>query len=110
MLVGRRLQLRSWLSCLVKMSQESHCQDSVPGCSCHGQESEGAPVSVSSGRKSGHDLVLSYLPEFVAKTESPSNPIPRTFILKPLVDFAHNLENELLLCPVRALKIYLERT
>ena len=58
---------------------------------------------------SGRDLVLSYVPEFVAKTESPSNPIPRTFLLKSLADFAANLEDELLLCPVRALSIYLER-
>ena len=46
----------------------------------------------------------------MAKTESPSNPIPRTFLLKSLEDFAANLEDELLLCPVRAVSIYLERT
>ena len=60
--------------------------------------------------RSGRDLLLSYSPEFVAKTESETNPIPRTFVLKSLSDFAANLDEELLLCPVRALKHYLLRT
>ena len=55
---------------------------------------------------SGDDLVLS-LPFFVAKTESPSNPLPRSFSLKALSDFAHGLEESSLLCPVR---IYLCKT
>ena len=58
----------------------------------------------------GEDLVLSYLPSFVAKTESPSNPIHRSFRLKSLKDFAGDLEEGSLLCPVRALRIYLEKT
>ena len=54
-------------------------------------------------------MVLSYLPEFVAKTESISNPLPRSFVLKSLKDFVGDLKEELLLCPVRALSIYLSR-
>ena len=59
---------------------------------------------------SGDDLVLSYLPFFVAKTESPSNPLRRSFRPKALSDLAHGLEEGSLLCPVRALRIYLRRT
>ena len=54
----------------------------------------------------GEDLVLSYLQSFIAKTESISNPIPRPFPLKSLKDFAGDLPEDLLLCPVRALKLY----
>ena len=43
--------------------------------------------------QSSRDLLLSYSPEFVAKTESESNPIPRSFILKSLSDFAANLDD-----------------
>ena len=60
--------------------------------------------------KEGSDLVLSYLPEFLAKTESASNQLPRSFPLKSLGDFVGELQEELLLCPVRALSIYLKRT
>ena len=59
--------------------------------------------------RQGIDLVLSFLPEFVAKTESDSNPIPRHFKVKALSDFAAGLE-ESKLCPVRALEIYIEKT
>ena len=58
----------------------------------------------------GGDMSLAYLPGFVAKTESASNPLPRSFLLKSLRDFVGNLEEEYLLCPVRALKFYLDRT
>ena len=58
----------------------------------------------------GIDLSLSYIPEFVAKTESPSNPVPRHLTIKSLSEFAAGLEEELLLCPVRAINCYLERT
>ena len=58
----------------------------------------------------GRDLILSYLPIFIAKTESVSNPLPRTFKLLSLSDFAFGLEEGSLLCPVRALSIYLKRT
>ena len=59
---------------------------------------------------SGDDIYLSYVPEFRAKTESESNPLPRSFVVRSLKEFVGNLEDELLLCPVRALKIYLKRT
>ena len=53
---------------------------------------------------------LSYVPEFVAKTESALNPLPRSFVVQSLDDFAAGLDEELLLCPVRALREYLKRT
>ena len=59
---------------------------------------------------SGNDAYLTFLPEFRAKTESEANPLPRFFPLRALNDFVGNDPDELLLCPVRALKIYLERT
>ena len=59
---------------------------------------------------SGEDIFLSYLPEFLAKSESEANPLPRSFSVKSLNAFVGNLEDELLLCPVRALRLYLERT
>ena len=48
---------------------------------------------------------LSYVPEFVAKTESALRPLPRSF-----GDFAAGMPEDLLLCPVRALSAYLDRT
>ena len=47
---------------------------------------------------------------FVAKTESLSNPLPCSFLVASLSDFAAGLDDKLLLCPVRALRIYLART
>ena len=58
----------------------------------------------------GGDACLSYVPEFVAKSESLSHSIPRSFLLKALSDFAAVLDVDLLLCPVRALRIYPDRT
>ena len=58
----------------------------------------------------GSDACLSYVPEFVAKSESLSRSIPRSFLVKSLSDFAAGLDDDLLLCPVRALRIYLDRT
>ena len=55
--------------------------------------------------KSGADLFLSYLPEFQAKAESETCPLPRS-----LGDFVGDLMEELLLCPVHALRVYLSRT
>ena len=56
------------------------------------------------------DACFSYVPEFVTKTESLSNLLPRSFLVDSLSDFAAGLEDELLLCPVRALRLYLDRT
>ena len=56
----------------------------------------------------GKDLSLSYLPEFVAKTEPERNPLPQFFVVKSLEDFVGELPEDRLLCPVRAVCIYLE--
>ena len=56
------------------------------------------------------DACLSYVPQFVAKSESLTRSIPRSFLVKSLSDFAAGLDDDLLLCPVRALCIYLDRT
>ena len=59
---------------------------------------------------SGDDLFLSYLPEFRAKTETSVRPLPHSFLVRSLRDFVGSLPDELLLCPVRALRLYLTRT
>ena len=58
---------------------------------------------------SGSDIYISYLPEFRAKTESSANPLPCSFCARSLSDFVGALPDELLLCPVRALRLYLFR-
>ena len=58
----------------------------------------------------GGDMALSYLPYFVAKTETPTNPLPREFVLISLSDSVGLDDEERLLCPVRALRLYLHRT
>ena len=58
----------------------------------------------------GGDACLSYIPQFVAKSESLTRSIPRSFLVKSLSDFAAGLDDDLFLCPVRALRIYLQRT
>ena len=58
----------------------------------------------------GSNACLSYVPQFVAKSESLTHSIPRSFLVKSLSDFAAGLDEDLLLCPVRALRIYLDRT
>ena len=55
------------------------------------------------------DACLSYVPQFVAKSESLTRSIPRSFLVRSLSDFAAGLDDDLLLCPVRALRIYLDR-
>ena len=55
-------------------------------------------------------MFFSYLPEFRAKTESSVNPLPRSFCVRSLADFVGDLPEELLLCPVRALRHYISRT
>ena len=59
---------------------------------------------------SGSDAFFSYLPELRAKTESAVNPFPCSFCVRSLNDFVGDLPDELLLCPVRALRSYLSRT
>ena len=55
------------------------------------------------------DECLSYIPQFVAKSESLTRSIPRSFLVTSLADFAAGLDYDLLLCPVRALRLYLLR-
>ena len=55
------------------------------------------------------DACLSYVPQFVAKSESLARSIPRSFLVKSLSDFVAGLDDNLLLCPVRAWRIYLDR-
>ena len=58
----------------------------------------------------GNDLMVSHLPHFIAKTERADAPVPRSFRILSLREFAGDLEEGFLLCPVRALNIYLRRT
>ena len=53
---------------------------------------------------------LSYVPEFLAKTETAVHPLPRSFSIQSLQDFAAGLQEELLLCPVRSIREYVKRT
>ena len=55
----------------------------------------------------GKDLSLSYLPEFVAKTESERNPLPRSFLVRSFEEFVGDLPEDRLLCPARAICVYL---
>ena len=62
-------------------------------------------VSVSSSAAG-----LSYVPELVAKTESALRPLPRSFEVPSLGDFAASMPEDLLRCPVCAFSEYLDRT
>ena len=53
---------------------------------------------------------MSYVPEFVAKTETATRPLPRSFEVQSREHFAAGLPEDLLLCPVRSLSTYLART
>ena len=55
------------------------------------------------------DECLSYIPQFVAKSESLTRSIRHSFLVMSLADFAAGLDSDLLLCPVRALRLYLLR-
>ena len=46
---------------------------------------------------SGKDVYLSYLPEFIAKTESETNPLPRSVVVKALNDYVGSPAKEELL-------------
>ena len=54
----------------------------------------------------GGDACLSYVPEFVAKSESLSRSIPCSFLVKSLSDFVAGVVVDLVLCPVRALSVF----
>ena len=49
---------------------------------------------------SSEGAVVSYVTEFLAKTEPALRPLPRSFLVKSLTDFAAGLDEDLLLCPV----------
>ena len=53
---------------------------------------------------------MSFQPHFIAKTEHVDAPLPRSFRVLSLREFAEDLEEGSLLCPVRAINIYLRRT
>ena len=53
---------------------------------------------------------LSYVPEYLAKTETAVRPLPRSFSVQSLEDFASGGPEDLLLCPVRSLREYIKRT
>ena len=58
-------------------------------------------------------MILSCLPQFMAKTEKADAPLPRSFrlcYLCYLAEFARDLEEGSLLCPVQALRAYLDCT
>ena len=57
----------------------------------------------------GGAACLSYVLQFVAKSKLLIRSIPCSFLVKSLSDFAAGLD-DLLLCPVWALRIYLDRT
>ena len=58
----------------------------------------------------GNDLMVSLLHHFIAKTERVDAPVPRSFRVLSLREFAGDLEEGSLLCPVRAFNVYLRRT
>ena len=49
----------------------------------------------------GIDLIVSFLPHFIAKTERVNAPFPHSFHVLSLREFAGDLEEGSLLCPVR---------
>ena len=53
-------------------------------------------------------IAFSYIPQLVTKSESLTF-LPRSFLVTSLADFAAGLDYDLLLCPVRALRLYLLR-
>ena len=57
----------------------------------------------------GDDLVFHYDPFFLTRTESVSNPLPRSVIVQSLMDFVGNLP-EWDLCPVRAVRYLRQAT
>ena len=58
----------------------------------------------------GDNLSMSYLPEFVAKTESERNPVPQSFLVCSLAQFVGDLPDKRLLYPVCAVGLCLAVT
>ena len=69
----------------------------------------GATGSLFHGHFVDGDDCFSYIPQLVTKSESLTRSIPRSFLVTSLADFAAGLDYDLLLCPVRALRLYLLR-
>ena len=69
----------------------------------------GATGSLFHSHLCGWGCLPSYIPQFVAKSESLTRFFPRSFLVTSLADFAAGLDSDLLLCPVRALHLYLLR-
>ena len=59
---------------------------------------------------SSNTVRLSYLASFVAKNETRSHPIPRSFSVTGLMSLVGRDSMDYLLCPVRSLKEYVNRT
>ena len=55
-------------------------------------------------------MSLSYLPEFVGKMESEQDPLPHFLFVRSLEAFVAVRLEDRLLCPVRAIRIYLDLT
>lgn len=55
------------------------------------------------------DAVYSFTQGFLAKNEDPSKPWSHTFTIKNLMDILDSEEEERVLCPVKALRYYLNR-
>ena len=62
--------------------------------------------------KGWNEITFTFIPEFVAKNQDPSKTDPRfwSFSVPSLEDFVGGEEDELTLCPVRAVRTYLKRT
>ena len=59
---------------------------------------------------SGSNAYVQYIPEFVPKTSTADNPCPRDFKIKSISKSSRYKHDDLRLCPVRALRIYLDKT
>ena len=66
-------------------------------------------LSNNVGFKKDGSAILHFSHEFIAKTQSRTRPVAREFIIPALSSITSD-KDELLLCPVRALKLYLKVT
>ena len=60
-------------------------------------------------RERDGSFCLNFLPEFLAKNQSPEDASP-SVLIRPLAHFADDEDSDFRLCPVRALKTYLKRS
>ena len=90
-------------------SPHSDKEGFIPCCSCSNQEGWRAArfieCCIFARARS-----CCFLPSFLSsQTETRLYPLPRSFVIKSLAGFSFGLEEVSLLCPVRALRIYLKR-